>query len=209
MFLLEILKIILYFSALIITIIILSIILPLTLSLQSTVDGTEYSGAIKLRILLNLINGNIKFDADRSKFSLRLASLQVYESKQKTSLKKTEEKTETAKEKRRNPLKMAEPLTILLKSILEKIKIKKIDIYLNAGIDDPYSNGVIFGLIYPIIEIIRLRFQKTSIIIQPEFIDEKFYADLDGKISLRIILMIIPLLRFYFSKEFREYKKSR
>lgn len=209
MFILEILKIILYFFVLIITIIIFTIIIPLNLSFQSTIDGTEYSGSMKLGILLNLITGKIKYENNSSKFSLRLASIQIYESKSEKSSKGIEEKPKIQSKRRGNPINIIKPITVLLKSIIEKIQIKKMDIFLNAGFDDPYSNGLIFGLIYPFIEIIKLKFQNISILVQPEFIEEKFYAELDSNASFRIISISIPFLKFYFSNGFREYRKSR
>jgi len=38
-------------------------------------------------------------------------------------------------------------------------------------------------------------------------VKERFASRLDGSISLRIILMVVPLLRFMLSKEYWEYRR--
>jgi hypothetical protein len=68
---------------------------------------------------------------------------------------------------------------------------------------------MLFGVIFPIIEMIKLRFPIASISITPIFIEETFYAFVESVISMRLILFVLPVIRFLLSKEFRAYRKSR
>lgn len=83
------------------------------------------------------------------------------------------------------------------------------DISLVAGVSDPYLSGLTFGIVYILIEAARTFLPFMSLSFTPDFIQNRFVAKVDGRISLRLILFVIPLLRFFFSKEFREYRSMR
>ncbi len=208
-----ILRILLYFLLFIITSIVLVLVFPLTLSLSTEVDGFDYEGKFRFSIVLGLISGTLYFNAEENTFGLRLASLPIY----RTSLEETEKKPEKEEEPKepsprgdfRSSINLLEPLIKLLRSIINRIKIRRFDLNLKAGLSDPYTSGMVFGITFPIIEMMKLRFPIASISITPIFIEETFYAFVESVISMRLILFVLPVIRFLISKEFRAYRKSR
>jgi len=76
-----------------------------------------------------------------------------------------------------------------------------------AGLSDPYISGIFFGMIYPFVEMLSILFPVVLLTFTPLFVEDRFKSEIDGQISLRIILLIYPLLKFLFSKEFREYRR--
>jgi hypothetical protein len=189
------------------------LVLPLTLSLSTEVDGFDYEGELSFAIILGLITGAIYFSTEQNTFKLRLASLLIY----RTSLEETEKEREKEEEPKepsprgdfRSSINLVEPLIKLLRSIINRIKIRRFDLNLKAGLSDPYTSGMVFGVIFPIVEMIKLRTPILSINITPIFIEETFYAFFESVISMRLILFVLPVIRFLLSKEFRAYRKSR
>ena len=87
------------------------------------------------------------------------------------------------------------------------IKVKELDVSLITGLSDPYVSVLIFGVVYPFIEMMRIYFPLLSFSLTPVFVEERFSSRVCGSISFRIILFVFPLLRFLLSKEYREYRK--
>jgi hypothetical protein len=79
---------------------------------------------------------------------------------------------------------------------------------MTAGLSDPYVSGMIFGVVYPVIEMTEMAVPQLSFSLTPVFVEERFYSDVRGNISLRIIRIFATLLRFFLSKEYRAYRRS-
>jgi len=125
-----------------------------------------------------------------------------------------EEKPEKAKQlekpskrKKRNLTILYKPTKKLFYSVVNIFKIKYLDIKIMAGLSDPYISGIFFGMIYPFVEMLSILFPVVLLTFTPLFVEDRFKSEIDGQISLRIILLIYPLLKFLFSKEFREYRR--
>jgi hypothetical protein len=185
-------------------------VFPLTLSVTSKVDGLDYEGKFSFGVIMGLIRGTIFFSPEENIFKLRLASIPVYSANLKEAEKEPEKKPEGPSRSRdyRTSINLLGPLKRLIKSIVGRIKLRRFDLNMKAGLSDPYTSGMIFGVIFPVIEIIKLCFPVASISIIPVFIKERFSALLDSAISMRLILFVVPVLRFFFSKEFRAYRRS-
>ncbi|MBD3204957.1 hypothetical protein GF319_01275 [Candidatus Bathyarchaeota archaeon] len=211
--LLLVLRLILYFLLLIITLILLILVFPLTLSGKAELDGIHYRGEFNFGILLGFLNGIIYFSEDESYFRMRVASISVFKSPLESEEveEKTEEKTD--KKKRSGDFgsfrRLIDPGLKLLRSMLRRIRFTRFNLRIRAGISDPYTSGMIFGVIFPLVEIIKVRFPDASINLTPVFIENTFFGFLDTKLSIRLILLVYPLIRFFTSKEFRAYRRSR
>lgn len=211
--LLLILWILLYFLLFIFSFILLVLVFPLTLSVTSKVDGLDYEGKFSFDVIMGLIGGTIFFSPEENIFKLRLASIPVYSTDlkeaEKEPEKKPEEKPEELSRSRdyRTSINLLGPLKRLIKSVVGRIKLRRFDLNVKSGLSDPYTSGMIFGVIFPVIEIIKLCFPVASISIIPVFIEERFSALLDSAINMRLILFVVPVLRFFFSKEFRAYRR--
>ena len=202
-----------YLLAILITIIILITIFPLNISFLSNVDGFYYDAKFKVGILLGFLNGSAKLHPDGGSFKLSVLTIPIYSTnwireKKESEEKESEEKTEDKPKKRKRDFRiLIKPLRRLFYSVIRKINVKKLDINLIAGLSDPYISGMTFGIIYPIIETLRVFFPVLSFSLTPVFVEERFKSRVDGSISLIIILFVIPLLRFFLSKEYRRYRK--
>ena len=204
------LHLLVYIILSIIAIIFLITIFPLNVSFLSTVDGFYYDAIVDFGILLGLLYGTIGFSSEGGSFKLQLFSFPVYSThwdKEKPKQEKEPKKIKSRRS-RRNIRKLYEPIKRLFNSFTRIINVKKLDVSVNAGLSDPYISGLIFGVAYPVVEMTKILFPPLSISMTPVFVDEKLRTRLDGSISLRIILIVVPLMRFFLSKEYREYRRS-
>lgn len=195
--------------------ILLILVFPLKLSVISEVTGFNYKGELSFGLILGLISGTMFFSLEENALRLRLSSVPVYRAslgnKGKESGKALEEKPIKKPGVRiiGSSFNLLKPLSCLVKSMFKMIKLGKFELNLTAGLSDPYTSGMIFGTIFPMLEVIKLRFPAASIRVTPIFIEDTFNALLDTRINIRPILFTVPLLRFFFNKEFSAYRKSR
>lgn len=199
-----------YIILFIIAIIFLITLFPLNVSFLSTVDGFYYDAAVDFGVLLGLLYGTIGFSSEGGSFKLQLFSFPVYSTRWGKEKPKQEKEPKKIKSRRsrRNIRKLYEPFKRLFNSFTRIINVKKLDVSVNAGLYDPYISGLIFGVAYPVVEMTRILFPPLSFSLIPVFVEEKLRTRLDGNISLRIILIVVPLLRFFLSQEYREYRRS-
>lgn len=198
-----------YFLLILITILLLVIIFPFNLSTLSKVDGFNYWAQINFSVILGIIFGTLNIDTLGGSFKLLLASFPIYTTNWVNEEQKPEEQEDEKEPKRRRRFwKLFDPIKRLLKSISNRIKVNQLDLKITAGLSDPYICGLIFGVIYPLTEIVRMYIPKGSISVTPIFMEERLNAKVTADISLRMILLIVPLLRFFLSKEFREYRRK-
>ncbi len=197
-----------YIILFIIAIIFLVTLFPLDVSFLSTIDGLYYDAAVGFGVLLGLLNGLVGFGPEGGSFKLQLFSLPVYSTRW---VGKKQDPDEDQKElrpsRRRNIRKLYEPSKRLFDSFTRIINVKKLDVSVTAGLSDPYISGLIFGVAYPVVEMTRIYFPLLSFSLTPVFVEEMFRSRFEGSISLRIILIVVPLLRFFLSKEYREYRR--
>lgn len=207
---LTLLYFLLYIILFILVIILLVVILPLTISTLSSIDGFVYKAFMNISILLGVVQGSVSITSDGGVFKLRLFWFQVYnkplaEEEEKPKKKKIKK----PKRKRKgSPSKLIRPIRRLLSDLKRVFKVRRLNVDLVAGLSDPYTLGLMLGTAYPIVEMMNVFFPPLNLSLTPDFQEERFASKLDGKISLRVILLVIPLLRFFMSKEFREYRRS-
>ena len=206
---LSILLAIAYLITFLIATVILATILPLNISIQTATDGLDYKAAAKIEILLNLLSGTVSVDPEGGSLRLKLTSLQLYSTQWTRKKQEPEEETkETEPEKKRDRRTLFAPSRRLYSSLTRRIRVTRLDVDLTAGLSDPYTSGILFGATYPAIEAAQLLLPPLSVSLTPVFIVETLQTRVDGRITLVIILLVVPILRFLLSKEYREYKKS-
>ena len=83
----------------------------------------------------------------------------------------------------------------LIKGMLSRLKIRNLAVNLKVGLDDPADTGLLFAVIGPIVS-----FLPYDITVQPSFTGEATWEGYSrGKIRIRPIQLIPPLLKFIFS----------
>ena len=198
-----------YIILFLIAIIFLITLFPLNISFLSTIDGFYYDATVDFSVLLGLLYGSVDFSSEGGSFRLKLFSLPVFSTRWVKSELEPDEKTiEHRHKKRGNIRKLFKQSIRLFDSLTKIIKVKKLDVSVTAGLSDPYIAGLIFGAAYPVFEMTQIFFPSLSFSLTPVFVEERFKSRLDGGISLRIILMVVPLLRFFLSNGYREYRRS-
>lgn len=208
-----------YLVLFLISFVFLVVFLPINFSFQSAVDGLFYDIKVDIGFLLGMFNISVRFNHEDRFLIFKLFSFSVYKTrldgeKTESMIESEEEKLEKAKKlekpskrKKRNLTILYKPTKKLFYSIVNIFKIKYLDIKIMAGLSDPYISGIFFGMIYPFVEMLSIIFPVVSLTFTPLFVEDRFKSEIDGQISLRIILLIYPLLKFLFSKEFREYRR--
>ncbi len=202
----------LYLIIIPLTILFLIILFPLNVSFLSSVDGFIYDAKMEIGVLLGLFNGSTCLLPSGGSFKLSVFSFPIYSTKwtrrEKEPDEKTVEKTIDKPQKRKRDQRiLIRPIKRLFDSSRRIIKVKKLDVSLVTGLSDPYVSGLIFGVVFPFIEMMRIYFPQFSFSLTPVFVEERFSGKGMVSVSLRMILFVVPLLRFFLSKEFLEYRK--
>jgi hypothetical protein len=186
---------------------------PFNFSFLSNVDGFYYDAKVDFSVLLGLFNGSTDLHPEGGSFKLSVFSFPVYSTIWTGKEKELEEKKpdrkpiDKPKTRKRDFRILIKPIKRLFDSSIRIINVKKLDVSLTTGLSDPYVSGLIFGVVYPFIEMMRIYFPLLSFSLTPVFVEERFRSRVCGSISFRIILFVFPLLRFLLSKEYREYRK--
>lgn len=202
-----------YLIVTLISIIFLVIFFPLNFSILSNVDGFYYDAKGDFSVLLGLLNGSTELHPEGGSFKLYAFSLPIYSTHWTGKEKEPEEKEpdkkpiEKPKKRKRDLRILIKPIKRLFDSSIRIINVKKLDVNLVTGLSDPYVSGLTFGVVYPFIEMMKLYFPLLSFSLTPVFVEERFKSKVCGNISFRIILFVVPLLRFFLSKEYWKYRK--
>ena len=184
-------------------------VFPLDISFLSNVDGFYYDATVGISVLLGLLNGSTDIHPEGGSFKLSVLSYPVYSSSWAGEEAEPEEKPvdKPRKMRRGNSRALVKPVKRLIDSSIRIVKVKKLDVSLTAGLSDPYASGMIFGAAFPCIEMLRIYCPKLSISLTPVFVEERFASRVSGGISMRMILFLVPMLRFFLSKGYRRYRK--
>ena len=87
----------------------------------------------------------------------------------------------------------------LVAGILSRLNIRNLKVNLKVGLDNPADTGLLFAVIGPAISFLRFSF-PYEITVQPSVDGKAVFAGYSyGKVRLRPIQLVIPLLRFAFS----------
>ena len=206
----SILNIILVFFLFLISFIILILVIPSDLSFRVAVEGPLFKTELNFRVLTGLIRGSILFGPEGSSFKLLLATLPIY----KTEQKKGKRKEEIIPRMGRPPQeslslfrKLYSPFMRLLIAVLRNTHVKELDCRMDVGLPNPVQTGMVCGMSYPLWETIHPLIPNGTFAIFPIFTGEVFNASLKGSLSLKIVLILVPLLRLFTKKEFRMLRK--
>jgi hypothetical protein len=193
------------------------IFFPFNFSFLSNVDGFYYDAKGDFNVLLGLLSGFADLHPEGGSFKLFVFSIPIFSTiwtgEEEPEVKKIEEKEleekpiDKPKKRKRDFRILIKPIKRLFDTSMHIIKVKELDVSLTTGLSDPYVSGLIFGVVYPFIEMMRIYFPLLSFSLTPVFVEERFRSRVCGSISFRIILFVFPLLRFLLSKEYREYRK--
>ena len=86
---------------------------------------------------------------------------------------------------------------LLLKGILSCIHLKKFELQLKLGLDNPADTGFLFGYIYAVRGLLPA---KSGIAINPEFSEAVIEGHSRGIVTLTPICFVRPVSKFVFSK---------
>lgn len=89
-----------------------------------------------------------------------------------------------------------------LKKIIKAIKLKKLKINFELGLDDPAATGQLFGLISIFLALIKAK--NSSINLKPNFNQEIYKGDLSFNIKTSLLRLIYPVCFFIFKKPIRK-----
>ena len=207
-----------YLLVILITILFLITIFPLNISFLSNVDGFYYDAKADFDVLLGLLSGSTDFYPEGGSFKLFVFSIPIFSTiwtgkSKEQEINKIEEKEpdekpiDKPKKRKRDFRILIKPIKRLFDSSIRIIKVKRLDVRLITGLSDPYISGLIFGVVFPFIEMMKIYFPTLSFSLTPVFVEERFKTRVIGRISFQIILFVVPLLRFFLSKGYRKYRK--
>ena len=200
------------FFLILIALIILILVVPTELSFLLVTKGLSMEAEMNFSVLIGFLRGSMTSYADGSSFELYLATFPIYKVEQKRG--KEKKKKEIKPRKRRPPQeslslfrKLYGPFLRLLRAVLRYTHVKELDCRIDVGLPDPVHTGMVFGMSYPLWETIHPLIPNGNFAISPVFTEEVFDASLRGSFSLRIALILVPLLKLFTKKEFRMIRK--
>jgi len=195
------------FFLILIALIILILVVPSELSFLLVTKGPSMETEMNFSVLLGFLKGYMTSFAEGSSFELLLATFPIYKAEQKKGKQKKKKPR-----KRRSPQeslslfrKLYGPFLRLLRAILRYTHVKELDCRIDVGLPDPVHTGMVCGMSYPLWETIHPLIPNGTFAISPVFTEEVFNASLKGSISLRIALILVPLLKLFTKKEFRMF----
>jgi len=198
------------FILILIALIILILVVPSELSFLLVTEGLSLEAEMNFSVLSGFLKGSMTSYAEGGSFELYLATFPIYKVKQK----KGKERKEIKPRKRRPPQeslslfrKLYGPFVRLLRAVLRYTHVKELDCRIDVGLPDPVHTGMVYGISYPLWETIHPLIPNGTFAISPVFTEEVFNASLKGSISLRIALILVPLLKLFTKKEFRMLRK--
>ena len=98
---------------------------------------------------------------------------------------------------------------LLLKRLLKSIKINKIKLDIEYGLDEPYKTGNLCGIISMSIPFLHKKISK-NIKITPNFQEEMFLINCDLKCKTSLFKILLPIIKFIVKEPIRKiiFKKE-
>lgn len=87
----------------------------------------------------------------------------------------------------------------LLKDVFRRIKVRELKADFRVGLDNPVETGILFAMIRPAGFLAGLA-GPFDVHVQPDFDEKVFEGYVHGQARLRPIRLVIPCLRFFFSR---------
>jgi hypothetical protein len=166
---------------------------------------------------MGLLKASITFGPGGNFFRFFLFSIPIYTS----TIDEEDEKEEEEKEEKtdyRSILDrlrsftssrgLLQPFVRALKAILRHIHLRELDVRIKVGLPDPFQTGMLSAVFYPIRQVYHSLIPVGSIELTPVFSEEVYNASVRGRITLSIIMILIPILRLFLKKDFRNIVRS-
>ena len=201
------------------SILILTLVIPFQFSFNVLSEGTIYEAWIAFSILMGLMKASISFGPGRNLFRLFLFSIPIYNSTIDEEAEKDEEAEE--KEEKHDDRSLFErirsftssrgllqPFVRVLKATLRHTHLKELEAIFKVGLPDPFQTGMLCALFYPLRQIYYSLTPVGSIEFTPVFTKEVYNISIRGRITLSIIMILIPVMRLFLKKDFRTLVRS-
>lgn len=194
------------------SILILILVLPFQLFFNVSAEGTLFEALIAFSILIGLLKVSISFGQKGNLFRLFLFSIPIYTSTLDEEAEKEEEEKEGKTEDRSlidrirsfsSSRGLLQPFVRVLKAFLRHIHLRELDAMIKVGLPDPFQTGMLCALFYPLRQVYYSLIPVGSIELTPVFSEEVYNASIRGRITVSIIMILIPILRLFLKKDFR------
>ena len=191
--------------------------LPFQFSFNLSAVGTLYEALIAFSILMGLLKASITFGPGENLFRLFLFSIPIYTSTIDEETEKEEEEKEEKTDYRSilerirsftSSRGLLQPFVRTLKAILRHIHLRELDARIKVGLPDPFQTGMLCALFYPLRQVYHSLIPVGSIELTPVFSEEIYNASIRGRITLSIIMILIPIMRLLLKKDFRTLLRS-
>lgn len=99
--------------------------------------------------------------------------------------------------------KLFQPIMKVLKAFLRHTHLRELEARIKLGLPDPSHTGMLCALFYSLRQMYYSLIPVGTFSLTPVFTEEVFTASLRGRITLRIIMILIPILGLFLKKDFR------
>lgn len=186
--------------------------MPTRVVLETLSDEGVQTQVITFRCLGGSLQGSLKFSRGSGRFTFKVVGVSVWRGGWGEG-----EVYPAGREKPRKPLAFLRDIGLfqaflkavrrLFQDILEAVSFERFFCRLRIGLGDPASTGVVFGMSYPMIELVRSSFSKDEVDLElePDWMGFGFEVSARGTLSFRLASLVIPLIRFFRDGSVRRF----
>jgi hypothetical protein len=192
-------------------------VIPFQFSFNVSAEGTLFEALIAFSILLGLLKASISFGPRGNLFRLFLFSIPIYTSTIDEEVEKEEEEKEEKTDVRSildrirsfsSSRGLLQPFVRVLKAFLRHTNLRELEARIKVGLPDPFQTGMLCALFYPLRQFYYSLISVGSIELTPVFSEEVYNASIRGRITLSLIMILIPILQLFLKKDFRAIVRS-
>ena len=192
------------FFALIVILIVATLLIPAGISVKLLKEGPIAEVRVSFRLLLGALTCHIEYSAERNEFQARILGLTLLRRPLERVAGKTEEKKREKKEKKgpdwKTMMKSANELydagKELVSGLTRHLSLRRVRGKLVVGLPDAAETGILTGALYAGRGIANAAFPHAYLEIEPAFGEEKMNADITMELSLPLVTIMAPVIRF-------------
>ena len=197
--------ILLIIFALIVILVVATFLIPADISVRLVKEGPVAEVEIAFGLLLGALFGRFEYSVERQEFQARILGLTLFRRPlERRMVGKAEEKKPEKREKEgpdwKTILTNADELYSagkeLVSALNRHLSRKRIRGKLVVGLPDVAETGMLTGALYAGRGVINAAFPEADIEIEPSFHEEKMDANVVMELSLPLVTIIAPVIRF-------------
>jgi len=197
--------VLLIFFALIVILVVATLVIPADITIRLLKEGPVAEVGVSFRLLLGALTGRIEYSAERNEFRVRILGLKLFRRPlERRTVGKAEAKKREKREKEgpdwkamiTNADELYSAGKELVSALTRHLSLKRVQGKLAVGLPDAAETGMLTGALYAVRSIANAASPQAYFEIEPSFYEEKMDADVAVALSLPLVTIMAPVIRF-------------